>query len=163
MTDTALDPTTLPLQKPAPGSSERHFTETLTTRLPLDVLWAEFTRSLKDSREAVLWPTAVSNIRTLSEPLGEGTVLESTLSTGVKLHYRIVRFSPPHLIQYAAVQGHHLAGGATISMAHADGVTTLTWRIEYAASEAQLNGLERYCAAFFGSIAQQLRQLEASR
>jgi hypothetical protein len=163
MTDTALDPTTLPLQAPAPGSSVWHLTETLTTPLPQEVLWREFLRAVSDSRAAVLWPTSVSNIRTLSEPLQEGTVLESTLPTGVKLHYRIVRFSPPHLLQYACVQGHHLAGGATISLGHAEGVTTLSWRIEYSGFEPQFVGLERYCKAFFAGLAGQLRQLEASR
>jgi|GEM_PF-3668737 len=164
MTDTSIDPSSLPLRTAAPDSSVRHFTETLPTALAPDVLWAEFTRALKDSRDAVLWANNVSFIRALNEPLGEGTVLvENVQPTGAPLHYRLMEFSPPNRLRYASLQGHHLAGGATVSVEHAEGKTTLRWQGEYYGTEAQLNGLDRFRAAFFSSLAQQLRKLEAAR
>ncbi|WP_434382110.1 SRPBCC family protein [Melittangium boletus] len=163
MTDTSLDPSSLPLRTAEPGASVRQFTETFTTSLAPEALWAEFTRALKDSRDAVLWAHDISQVRVLQAPVGQDSVLVETVqATGTALHYRLVRFEPPRLVQYAALQGHSLAGGATITVASEEGRTVLRWQGEYRASEAALAVLDRFRAAFFSRFADALRRLDAA-
>ncbi|QRN97603.1 SRPBCC family protein [Archangium violaceum] len=164
MTETALDPSTLPLKTPAPDAQVRRFTETLPTTLPPESLWAELTRALLSSRDAVLWANDVSTVSTLRPPLAEGSVLAEQIQPGgAVLHYRLVRFEPPRLLEYASLQSHHLAGGAVVSVEHSAGTTTLRWQGEYRGTEPQLALLDRFRAAFFASLATQLRRLEAAR
>ncbi|WP_143177920.1 hypothetical protein [Cystobacter ferrugineus] len=164
MTDTPLDPTSLPLQPIAPDSSVRRFTKTFPTKLPPEVLWTEFTRTLSDSREGVLWANNISWIHALNAPLREGTVLAERMEpTGAVLHYRLMEFSPPKQLRYASLQGHPLAASATVSIEASEGGATLLWQGEYFGSETQLLGLDRIHAAFFSRFATQLQQLEAAR
>ncbi|EPX58307.1 hypothetical protein D187_004063 [Cystobacter fuscus DSM 2262] len=164
MTETLLDPTSLPLQPTAPGSSVRRFTKTFPTQLPPEVLWTEFTRTLTDSHEGVLWANDISWIRALNAPLREGTVLAERMEpTGAVLHYRLMEFSPPKQLRYASLQGHPLAASATVSIEAPEGKATLLWQGEYFGSEAQLLGLDRVHAAFFSQFAARLQQLDATR
>ncbi|MFL5346930.1 MAG: SRPBCC family protein [Hyalangium sp.] len=163
MPDAALDPSSLPLQTPAPGASVRHFTETISTTLPPELVWAEFTRTLKNSQEGPLWPNEVSTVRVLQLPIAQGSVLAERITlTGMMVHYRLMRFEPPRLLEYAALQGHHLAGGAVVSIESSAGKTTLRWQGEYRASEASLAQLDRFRVAFFSGLARQFQQLESS-
>ncbi|WP_158501688.1 SRPBCC family protein [Vitiosangium sp. GDMCC 1.1324] len=163
MTATALDPTTLPLKTSAPDDLARQFSQSFPTTLVPELLWAEFTRALLDSKNAVLWSNDVSTIRTLQPPpLAVGSVLAVTmLGRGAVVHYRVKRFEPPHLLEYASLQGHILAGGATVSVERSMGGSTLCWQGEYRGTEANLGHLDRYLVAFFGQLATRLRKLEA--
>jgi hypothetical protein len=163
MTDTGLDPATLPLRTAAPDASVRHFTKTFPTTLAPEVLWAEFTRALTNSREAVLWVNDVSTIRTPQPPLAVGSVLAERLQAGgPELHYRLLRFEPPRLLEYASLRGHPLACSAVVSVERSESGSTLRWQGEYRGSEPQLANLDRLHAAFFGKLALQFRQLEAA-
>lgn len=163
MTDTGLDPTSLPLRTPAPDDSVRSFTETLPTTLGPEVLWRELTRALLDSKNAVLWANDVSTVSTLHPPLAQGSVLAETLPhRGMVVYYRLKRFEPSrHLLEYVSLQGHALAGGATVSVERSAGGSTLLWKGEYHGTEANLAILDRFRAAFFGQLAPRLRQLES--
>jgi hypothetical protein len=163
MTGTGLDPTTLPLQTPAPDASVRHFTETLPTSLAPEVVWAELTRALTNSQDAVLWSNDVSTVRTLRPPLALGAVLAEHIQPGgAVVHYRLMRFEPPHLLEYASLRGHPLAGGAVVSVERSQGGSTLRWQGEYRGSEPALVNLDRFRAVFFGKLALQFRRLEAA-
>ncbi|WP_257463546.1 SRPBCC family protein [Archangium lipolyticum] len=163
MSETVNDPSTLPLKTPAPDAHVRHFTETLPTTLPPEVLWAELTRALLRSQDAVLWANDVSTVSTLQPPLAVGSVIAERIQpNGPVLHYRLVRFEPPRLLEYASLQDHPLAGGAVVSVEHSAGTTTLRWQGTYRGTEQQLGVLDRFRAAFFASLAVQLRQLEAT-
>lgn len=162
MTETGLDPLTLPLKTPAPDASVRHFTELLPTSLAPEVVWAELTRALTHSPDAVLWSNDVSTVRTLQPPLATGAVLAERLQpSGAVVHYRLVRFEPPRLLEYASLQGHPLAGGAVVSVERTPDGSALRWQGEYRGSEAALLNLDRFRAVFFGKLALQFRQLEA--
>lgn len=163
MPDAAFDPSSLPLQTPAPGASVRRFTETISTTLAPELVWAEFTRTLGNSQEGTLWPNEVSTVRLLQLPIAQGGVIaERVQLTGMMLHYRLVRFEPPRLLEYASLQGHHLAGGAVVSVESSEGTTTLRWQGEYRGAESSLGHLDRFRMAFFSGLARQFRQLESS-
>ncbi len=163
MADPAIDPSTLPLKTPSPNASVGRFDETMPTTLPPEKVWAEFMRALTNSKEAVLWPNEVSSIRTLQSPLSVGTTLAVSIhQNGATMHYRVLRFEPPHLVEYASLKGHSLAGGATVSVESSSGKTALHWKGEYRGSEAGLDFLTRYNTAFFSSLAAQLKKLESA-
>jgi hypothetical protein len=162
MMDTGLDPATLPLQTAAPDASVYHFDKTFPTTLAPEVLWAEFTRALTSSRDAVLWANDVSTIRTPRPPLAVGSVLAERLQVGgPELHYRLLRFEPPRVLEYASLRGHPLACSAVVSVERSESGSTLRWQGEYRGSKPQLANLERLHAAFFGKFALLVRQLEA--
>ncbi|OJT21841.1 hypothetical protein BO221_24020 [Archangium sp. Cb G35] len=163
MTDTGLDPATLPLQTAAPDASVYPFTQTFPAALAPEVLWAEFTRALTNSPDAVLWANDVSFIRALRPPLAAGAVLAERLAVGgPELHYRLVRFEPPRLLEYASLRGHPLACSAVVTVERTASGSTLTWGGEYRGSEPQLANLKRLHAVFFGEFARRVRQLEST-
>ncbi|WP_224244310.1 SRPBCC family protein [Hyalangium gracile] len=165
MPETAIEPSTLPLQSAAPDASVRRFTETIATTLAPEVVWAEFTRALTNSQEAVLWPNEVSTVRALQPPLATGAVLAERIQyNGAVVHYRLLRFEPSRLlVEYGSLQGHPLSGGAVVSVEGSEGAATLRWQGEYRGSEAQLGLLDRFRAAFFGKLALQFKQLESAQ
>lgn len=162
MSETTINPIHLPLQTAAPGAGSRAFTETLQTPLAPESVWSEFLRALENSEQAVLWSHEVSSVQALL-PLGPGAVLAERLKrNGVMLYYRVLRFEPLRQLEYASLQGHPMAGGATVSVERSEGTTYLRWQVEYRGSEEALNALDHFRAAFFPKLARQLKQLEAT-
>jgi len=156
----STDPNTLPFSDCDPTLPSAPVSVRLESRLSPEALWSHLEATFTDSRSASLWVNDLSTVRLVSPTLAKDAIIaEQITGAPAPVHYRLVRFDKGHLLEYRALEGHPLKGGATVEVAPTAAGSELRWEGVYQGTPKALARLDQFSKAFFRRLGEILASL----
>ena len=132
------------------------FSKVITTCLPQEFIWQEFSKALVNSNHSQIWPNQHSEVYGLG--LYENSKISVTYKsslTNSTYSYYIKKVKPGFSFEYYADENHPFEGGALIHVQSNDQFRTLSWIGSYDVNKSdwlKQRFFRRFTVKFFASL-----------